>query len=70
MPHFLVTPCLVVAVHNDSSDLFCFELYLINVFAKSTKKERYADVMFKLTLIVYLLLLKIHIFIEDIDMKI
>ena len=35
---------------NDSSDLFCFELYLINVFAKSTKKERYADVMFKLAL--------------------
>ena len=35
---------------NDSSDLLCFELYLINIFAKSTKAERYTDVIFKLTL--------------------
>ena len=36
-------------VMNDSSDVFCFRLNLINIFAKSTKPERYADVMFKLT---------------------
>ena len=35
---------------NDSSDLLCFELYLINIFAKSTKAEIYTDVIFKLTL--------------------
>ena len=36
-------------VINDSSDVLCFRLNLINIFAKSTKPERYADVMFKLT---------------------
>ena len=36
-------------VINDSSDELCFRLNLINIFAKSTKPERYADVMFKLT---------------------
>ena len=33
---------------NESSDLLCFVLYLINIFEKSTKAERCADVMFKL----------------------
>ena len=35
---------------NDSSDMLYFDLYLIIVFAKSTKAERCTDVMFKLTL--------------------
>ena len=55
---------------NDSSDMLCFDLYLINIFAKSTKAERYTDFMFKLILIVYLLLLKIYINNDDIEIKI
>ena len=35
---------------NDGPDLLCFDLYLINTFAKSTKAERCTDVMFKLSL--------------------
>ena len=35
---------------NDSSDVLCFDLYLINIFAKSVKAERCKDVMFKLAL--------------------
>ena len=35
---------------NDSSDVLCFDLYIINIFAKSAKAERRTDVMFKLTL--------------------
>ena len=35
---------------NDSPDVLCFDLYLVNIFAKSTKVERCTDVMFKLTL--------------------
>ena len=34
---------------NDSSDVLCFVLYLINIFEKSTA-ERCKHVMFKLTL--------------------
>ena len=34
---------------NDSFDVLCFDLYLINIFAKSTNAERCTD-MFKLTL--------------------
>ena len=34
---------------NDSSDVLCFVLYLINIFEKSTKAEGCTDVMFKLT---------------------
>ena len=35
---------------SDSSDVLCFDLYLINIFAKSTKADRCTDVMFRLTL--------------------
>ena len=35
---------------NDGSSVLCFHLYLINIFAKSTKEERCTSVMFKLTL--------------------
>ena len=35
---------------NDSSDVLCFDLYLIDIFPKSRKAERCTDVMFKLTL--------------------
>ena len=35
---------------NDSFDVLCLDLYLINIFAKSTKAERCIDNMFKLTL--------------------
>ena len=31
-----------------SSDVHCFDLYLINIFTKLTKAERWTDVMFKL----------------------
>ena len=40
---------ILVAV-SDSSDVRCFELYLIKIFPKSTKLERCTDIMFKLTL--------------------
>ena len=35
---------------NGSSDVLCFDLYLINIVSKSTKSERCTDVIFKLTL--------------------
>ena len=35
---------------TDSSDMRCFDWYLINIFMKSTKAERCIDIMFKLTL--------------------
>ena len=35
---------------SDSSDVLCFDLYLINVLAKSTEIKRCIEVMFKLTL--------------------
>ena len=35
---------------NDSSDVLCFDLYLINIFVKYTKAERCTDVMFTQTL--------------------
>ena len=35
---------------NDSSDVPCFDVYLINIFAKSTKAERCTDIVFQLTL--------------------
>ena len=35
---------------NDSTDVLCFDLYLLSIFAKSMKEERCTDVMFKLTL--------------------
>ena len=31
-----------------SSDMRCLDLYLINIFTKSKKAERYTDVMFTL----------------------
>ena len=34
---------------SGSSDVLCFDLYLINIFAKSRKGKRCTDVMFKLT---------------------
>ena len=34
----------------DSSDMLCFDLYQINIFAKSTKAGRCTDVVLKLTL--------------------
>ena len=35
---------------DDISDLLCFDLNLMNIFAKYKKAERCTDVMFKLTL--------------------
>ena len=43
-----VVETILVAI-TDSSDWRCFDLYLINIFTKSTKSERCTD-MFKLTL--------------------
>ena len=42
----MVVETISVAI-NDSSDMLYFDLYLINLFAKS---EKCTDVMFKLTL--------------------
>ena len=33
---------------TDSSNVRCLELYLINIFTKSTKAERCTDITFKL----------------------
>ena len=44
-----IVETISVAV-NDNWDVLCFDLYLINIFAKSSKVERWTDVMFKLTL--------------------
>ena len=44
-----VVEAISVAI-KDSSDMLCFELYLINVSVKSTKAERCTDLMFKPTL--------------------
>ena len=35
---------------NNKSDVLCFDLYLINIFAKFAKVERCTDFMFKVTL--------------------
>ena len=35
---------------SDSSDVLCFDLYLINIFVKSMKAEICTDIIFKLTL--------------------
>ena len=35
---------------NDTSGVLCFDFYLRNIFAKSTKAGRCTDVMLKLTL--------------------
>ena len=35
---------------NNSSDLLCFDLCLMNIFEKSSKAERWRDVLFKVTL--------------------
>ena len=43
-----VVETLLVAI-TDSSDVRCFDLYLINIFTKSTKTERCTNI-FKLTL--------------------
>ena len=40
---------ILVAI-SDSSDMLCFDLYLIKIFVKSTEAKRYTDVVFKLTL--------------------
>ena len=42
-----VVKTISVAIAS-SSDVRCFDLYLINIFTKPTKAERYTDVMFKL----------------------
>ena len=40
----------ISVVISDNSDALCFDLYLINIFEKSTETERCTDVMFKLKL--------------------
>ena len=37
-------------VITDSSDVQCFDLYVINIFTKSAKAERCTEITFKLTL--------------------
>ena len=44
-----VTETILAAI-NDSSDMLCFDLYLIKIFVKSTKAKRCTNVVFKLTL--------------------
>ena len=50
---------------NDRSDVRCLDLYLINIFTKSTKAERCTDIMFKQTLYCLSVALKIQIYNED-----
>ena len=40
----------ISVVINDSSDVRCLDLYLINIFTKSTKAERCTDIKFTQTL--------------------
>ena len=40
----------ISVVINDSSDVRCLDLYLINIFTKSTKAERCTDIKFRQTL--------------------
>ena len=40
----------ILVTITDSSDVLCFDLYLIDIFTKSTKAERRTDIIFKLTL--------------------
>ena len=47
-----VVGIILVAI-TDSSDVCCFDLYLISIFTKSTKSERSTDIMFKLTLCLF-----------------
>ena len=35
---------------NESSDVLCFDPYLINIFSESSKADRCTDVIFKQTL--------------------
>ena len=50
-----------------TTDVLCFDLYLINIFAKPTKTKRCKHIMFKLTL--YCLFVNAED-LKDIDMKI
>ena len=52
-----------------NSDVLCFDRYLTNLFVKSTTAERCTDAVFR-HVIVYLLLMKIKIYDEDINIKI
>ena len=44
-----VVETISVAI-TDSSDVRCLDVYLINIFTKSTKAERCTDITFKLTI--------------------
>ena len=55
---------------SDSSDVFCFDLYLRNAFAKSTMAERWTDVMFKLTLYCLSVTIEDLNYNENVDVKI
>ena len=44
-----VVETISVAI-TDISDVQCLDLYLINIFTKSAKAERYTGITFKLTL--------------------
>ena len=48
---------IILVAMTDSSDVNSFDLYLINIFTKSTKAERCTDVMFKATLYCLMLIL-------------
>ena len=62
-----VVEIISVAI-DDSSDVLCFDRYLTNLFVKSTTAERCTDAVFRH--VVYLLLMKIKIYDEDINIKI
>ena len=55
---------------SDSSNVFCFDLYLRNAFAKSTMAERWTDVMFKLTLYCLSVTIEDLNYNENVDVKI
>ena len=41
---------VVATISVAITDVLCFDLYLINIFAKPTKTKRCKHIMFKLTL--------------------
>ena len=65
-----ITAVETISVAIDvNSDVLCFDRYLTNLFVKSTTAERCTDAVFR-HVIVYLLLMKIKIYDEDINIKI
>ena len=53
---------IIAGAINDSSDVHCFDMNLIIIFAKSMKAERCINVMFKLRLHI------VYVTVEDLNL--